>query len=158
MIPFMTEDIYQNLVRTVDKNAAGEYPSVRLPGSQRGNDRQRAGKRYGRGTGYRRSGPCRKKCVRHQEPSADRRDVRESRQRAERFLQTDHRGRAQREKCGVLKTMCPSLPDIPSNRSSVSSDRNTENSWDRSAKRWQVSTEAPRKAAGRRRSVDNYPE
>ena len=101
MIPFMTEDIYQNLVRTVDKNASGEYPSVRLPGSQRGNDRQRAGKRYGRGTGYCRSGPCRKKCVRHQEPSADRRDVRESRQRAERFLQTDHRGRAQREKCGV---------------------------------------------------------
>ncbi len=28
MIPFLTEDIYQNLVRTVDKNAPEIYPSV----------------------------------------------------------------------------------------------------------------------------------
>ena len=31
MIPFMTEDIYQNLVRSVDKRCSGEYPSLRLP-------------------------------------------------------------------------------------------------------------------------------
>ena len=32
MIPFMTEDIYQNLVRSLDKERTGEHPSVRLPG------------------------------------------------------------------------------------------------------------------------------
>ena len=32
MIPFMTEDIYQNLVRSLDKDGTGEHPSVRLPG------------------------------------------------------------------------------------------------------------------------------
>ena len=31
MIPFMTEDIYQNLVRSIDKNAPGTHPSVRVP-------------------------------------------------------------------------------------------------------------------------------
>ena len=32
MIPFMTEDIYQNLVRSLDEDCSGEHPSVRLPG------------------------------------------------------------------------------------------------------------------------------
>ncbi len=32
MIPFMTEDIYQNLVRSIDTKCTGKYPSVRLPG------------------------------------------------------------------------------------------------------------------------------
>ncbi len=33
MIPFMTEDIYQNLVRNIDKVRSGKYSPVRLPGS-----------------------------------------------------------------------------------------------------------------------------
>ena len=32
MIPFMTEDIYQNLVKSIDASAPEKYPSVRLPG------------------------------------------------------------------------------------------------------------------------------
>ena len=36
MIPFMTEDIYQNLVRSVDQDGSGEHSSVRFPGGRRG--------------------------------------------------------------------------------------------------------------------------
>ena len=34
MIPFMTEEIYQNLVRSINTECTGEHPSVRLPGCQ----------------------------------------------------------------------------------------------------------------------------
>ena len=34
MIPFMTEDIYQNLVRSLDKTAPESIHSLRLPGSK----------------------------------------------------------------------------------------------------------------------------
>ena len=34
MIPFMTEDIYQNLVQKHRQDRSGEHPSVRFPGSQ----------------------------------------------------------------------------------------------------------------------------
>ena len=36
MIPFMTEDIYQNLVRCVGQDCSGEHPSVRFPGGKGG--------------------------------------------------------------------------------------------------------------------------
>ena len=52
MIPFMTEDIYQNLVRSMD--------------------RQRSGSRHERASGDRSSGTCLQKYSKHQEPSADR--------------------------------------------------------------------------------------
>ena len=42
MVPFISEDIYQNLVRTVDKNTPRERTSVRLPRRMRIHDRQKA--------------------------------------------------------------------------------------------------------------------
>ena len=47
MIPFMTEEIYQNLVCSVDKNAPESIHLCDFPTVERGMDRHRAGGRYG---------------------------------------------------------------------------------------------------------------
>ena len=31
MVPFMTEEIYQNLVRSIDEDCSREHPSLRFP-------------------------------------------------------------------------------------------------------------------------------
>ena len=48
MIPFMTEDIYQNLVRSVDKDAPESIHLCDFPNCKRSMDRQRSGSRHER--------------------------------------------------------------------------------------------------------------
>ena len=50
MVPFMTEDIYQNLVRGLDAERSGKHSSVRLPGCKGRVDRQGSGEEHGRGS------------------------------------------------------------------------------------------------------------
>ena len=73
MIPFMTEEIYQNLVRSIDKTAPESIHLCDFPAVDEAHDRQASWKSdmdevlkivvYG---------PCGKKYRKHQEPSADR--------------------------------------------------------------------------------------
>ncbi len=58
MIPFMTEDIYQNLVRSNDANAPESIHLCDFPVVQQGSHRQEAGRGYGRCTGCCSYGSC----------------------------------------------------------------------------------------------------
>ena len=75
MIPFMTEQIYQNLVRSIDKNAP---ESIHLCDFPEAAHRQGAGGEDGRGLKDRRYGPRGQKYGQHQEPSAHCQYVRQS--------------------------------------------------------------------------------
>ena len=75
MIPFMTEDIYQNLVRSVDKDAPEsihlcDFPTVNEAWIDK--DLEADMKEL---LGDRSSGTCLQKYSKHQEPSADRNHV-----------------------------------------------------------------------------------
>ena len=82
MIPFMTEDIYQNLVRSIDKNAPEsihlcEFPSV----DEMHIDKQLEADMDEVLEGCC-SGTCRQKYCKYQKPSAYRQNVCKSRSRA----------------------------------------------------------------------------
>ena len=47
MIPFMTEDIYQNLVRSIDKTAPESIHLCDFPAVDEDDDRQASWSRYG---------------------------------------------------------------------------------------------------------------
>ena len=61
MIPFMTEEIYRNLVCSIDKTAPESIHLCDFPTVDDSDDRQRSGGFYGRSSGYRCYGPCCKK-------------------------------------------------------------------------------------------------
>ena len=61
MIPFMTEDIYQNLVRSLDKEAPESIHLCDFPVADEAHDRQGSGSEDGRSPEGRRSGSCSKK-------------------------------------------------------------------------------------------------
>ena len=75
MIPFMTEEIYQNLVRSIDKDAPESIHLCDFPTVNKAWINDRAGARYGRGSEDRCDGPCVPEHREHQEPSAHCPDV-----------------------------------------------------------------------------------
>ena len=75
MIPFMTEEIYQNLVKSIDKNAPESIHLCDFPVANEALHRRGTGREHGRGTEDRCYGTRVQKRGKHQEPSADRNDV-----------------------------------------------------------------------------------
>ncbi len=90
MIPFMTEDIYQNLVRSIDKTAPESIHLCDFPAVKK-HDRQELEANMDEVLEDRCYGTCMQKYRKHQEPSADRQDVCKGRE-ASGFLRRYHRG------------------------------------------------------------------
>ncbi len=94
MIPFMTEDIYQNLVRAL-MQALRRVSISAITRRYMRLDRRRAWKRIWQSSSRWSLWDVPQKYRQHQKPSADRNHVREERVPAFRILQRDHRGRAE---------------------------------------------------------------
>ena len=75
MIPFMTEEIYQNLVKSIDKNAPESIHLCDFPVANPAVQRRGTGKEHGRGIKDRCYGTRVQKRGKHQKPSADRNHV-----------------------------------------------------------------------------------
>ena len=71
MIPFMTEEIYQNLVCSIDKSAPESIHLCDYPVANESWIDSELREKYGRSIENRCYGPCLQKYCEHQEPSAD---------------------------------------------------------------------------------------